>query len=432
MHSDLHASLKRNMVMGLVTTGLFLSSFVGWAATAQLSSAVISSGYLVVEGNAKQVQHPEGGVIAALAVREGDHVTEGQVVARLDATQIDASLQATTHNLNQLYARRARLEAEIANADRVALPAELAGRLSASRADREMQLERRLFSERKMARENARARFDGQLLQLHQEESGLNQQILAKNAELALVEREGETQKALLAKKLVSSNASTDIARYLTRLKAEIGQTNTQLAATRGKMEEVALQKLQVTQQMLTEDAGELRDIDNREAELVGKESAARDALERTAIRAPIAGLVHKLSVHTTGGVIRPAETLMEIVPEHRDLIVQAKIAPAEIERLTVGQPAQLRLTAFNAATTPELNGRLLRVSADLETDERSGQAFYLADIAVSSGEESRLGGRPLLPGMPAEVFISTGDRLAMSWLLKPIQDHAARVFREE
>lgn len=425
-------SLDRHLVVGLLSSAIFLVAAGGWATTTNLSGAVIAAGYLVVEGSVKKVQHAKGGVVGALLVSEGGAVDAGQVLIRLDDTVIRARLDATKATLDQLFARKARLLAELAGAPEVEIPSSLVERLPADKREAIMLAERRLFADRRAEREGQKDRLAGQVTQLEEQVEGLAVQVQAKEGEIALIAEEAKAQDALYAKNLTSLSQVLALRRQSVRLKGEFGQLKAQIAATRARIEEIGLQKIQIDQSMRAEVSTELRDLETREGELRSEEIALIEDLQRVEIRAPVAGTVHRLSVHTTGAVISPAEGLMEIVPREAKLVVQAQVRPGDVDQLQVGQGATVRFTAFNRNTTPEFEGRLARMSADLEVDERTGAAFYRADIAVDKGDITGRAGLELVPGMPAEVFVRTGERTVLSWLMKPISDHAARAMREE
>ncbi|MGZ2386200.1 HlyD family type I secretion periplasmic adaptor subunit [Rhizobium brockwellii] len=429
---DLSRSLRRNLMAGAIATAMLFGGVGGWAATTELSGAVIAGGILVVDGNVKKVQHLAGGTVAELLVKEGQAVQAGEIVVRLDATVMRANLASISKSLDGLYARQARLEAERDGLPKVDLPAALLSRLSHGAADAAMATERRLFADRQVSREGQKARLREQVLQLKEQIGGLDLQSQAKSREIELIGKELEGQRRLFTQGLTSMNRVNNLDRDATRLEGERGQFIASIAATKGRISEIELQLMQVDQSMRADVATELRDVEIKQAELVEKEVAAFDQLRHVEIRAPIAGVVHGLSVHTVGGVITPAETLMEIVPEDAALTVESRIAPQNVDQLVVGQGATLRMTAFNRNTTPELKGSLVRVSADLETDQKTGVSFYRAAIAIPDEERQRLRGLTLVPGMPVEAFIRTGDRTVMSYFAKPIRDHANRVFRED
>ncbi|MBB3389107.1 HlyD family secretion protein [Rhizobium sp. BK275] len=432
---DVHSlsrSLRRHLVAGLATVGLLCGGLGGWAATTELSGAVIASGRLVVEGNVKKVQHQVGGTVAELLVREGQVVEAGEVVVRLDATVTRSNLAAVSASLNQLYARKARLKSELDGVWHVETPLELHQRLSPEQAEAAMATERRVFQDRAAARDGQKARLREQTAQLREQISGLDMQQQAKTREIALIGKELEGQRRLFDMGLTSMNRVNSLERDATRLEGERGQLIASIAATKGRIAEIELQLLQVDQTMRADVATELRDIESKESELIGQEVAALDQLKHIDVKAPIAGTVHQLSVHTIGGVVTPAETLMEIVPRESLLTVEARIPPQDIDQVAPGQPATLKFTAFNRNTTPDLRGSVLRVAADLETDDRTGVSFYRAAISIPASELSLLHDLRLIPGMPVEAFVRTDDRTVVSYLIKPIRDHAARVFRHD
>lgn len=421
-----------NAAIGLLVTSLFLAVAVGWAATTTLSGAVISSGFLVVEGKAKKVQHPVGGIIADLYVQEGQKVRKGEVVARLDTKLIQADLDAVSSALNQLYARKARIEAELSHAKNILIGSELRRRLTGQELKKVMLAEFRLFKDRTAEREGEKNRLDEQIAQLHEKRDGLEQEILAKDEEYDLVREDADVQRTLLAQKLTQASQLRNIDRYAIQLKGQIGSLRTTIATTKGQIAEIKLQKLQIERMMRSENSVELRDLEEKKAELIKQEIRAKDALIRANIHAPISGIVHNLAIHTNGGVITPAEVLMEIVPQNSRLLIEAQIQPQDIDQLTIGASARLLFTAFNRSTTPEFTGTLYRISADLEQDEMTGMRFYRADVRLDEGEETKLKNLKLVPGMPADVFIKTQDRQALSWFVKPVLDHAAHTFKEE
>ncbi|RXT25274.1 hemolysin secretion protein D [Rhizobium leguminosarum] len=425
-------SLRRHLVAGVAAITLLFGGVGGWAATTELSGAVIASGRLVVEGSVKKVQHQVGGIVAELLVREGQVVEASEVVVRLDATVTRSNLAAVATSLNQLHARKARLKTELDGLVQVETPLALHQRLSPEQAEAAMATERRLFRDRTAARDGQKARLREQTSQLREQISGLDVQQQAKTREIALIGKELEGQHRLFDMGLTSMNRVNSLDRDATRLEGERGQLVASIAATKGRIAEIELQLLQVDQTMRADVATELRDVETKESELVEQEVAALDQLKHIEVKAPIAGTVHQLSVHTIGGVVTPAETLMEIVPRESLLTVEARIRPQDIDQVAPGQPATLKFTAFNRNTTPDLNGSVLRVAADLETDDRTGISFYRASISIPASELGLIQDLKLLPGMPVEAFVRTDDRTVVSYLIKPIRDHAARVFRHD
>lgn len=424
-------SLRRHLFAGTAAIVILFGGFGGWAATTELTGAVIAPGTLVVEGKAKSVQHPTGGVVAELAVQEGQQVEAGDVLIRLDATIARANLAAVSANLNQLYARQARLEAERDGFAVVPAPGILADRLGVGEAEAAMTSERRLFADRLAARNSQKDQLTKQIEQLNEQIVGLEVQRKSKDDEIAFIEKEMVGTRRLYDEGLISLNRINSLDRSEARLQGERGQLIAQTATTKQRIAEIELKRLDIDQQMRAEVAAELRDVENRQSELIEKEVAVRDQLKRIDITAPVAGSVHDLAVHTVGGVVRASEDLMQIVPQ-TELTVEAKIAPQDIDQLSLGQSASLRLSAFNRNTTPEVEGKVIRISADLETDEHTGARFYRVAIAIVGSQRDDVPNLKLVPGMPIETAIRTGDRTLMSYFLKPLRDHTARVFREE
>ncbi len=430
--TSLSLSLRRNLVAGTVGIAVLFGGVGGWAATTELSGAVIASGILVVDGNVKKVQHPAGGIVAELLVKEGQLVSAGETIVRLDGTVTRANLAAVSKNLDYLYARQARLEAERDGYPQVALPEILLERRSAIDPEATMSSERRLFDDRRASREGQKARLKEQVQQLREQIGGLDVQSRAKGEEIALVEKELDGLRRLYEIGGITMSQVNALERNAARLRGERGQLVASIASAKGRISEIELQLLQVDQTMRAEVAAELRDVANEREKLIEQEITALDQLKHIEIKAPVGGTVHQLAIHTVGGVITPAEVLMQIVPRATTLTVEARIAPQDIDQLAIGQDATLRLTAFNRNTTPELNGAVVRVSADLETDQQTGARFYRVAASIAETEMARVSGLSLVPGMPVEAFVRTGDRTVFSYFAKPIRDHAARVFREE
>jgi HlyD family secretion protein len=431
LQKKLSRSLTRNLLGGTATILFLFAGVGGWAATTELSSAVVASGTMTVDGNVKKVQHSDGGIVAELLVQEGQLVGAGETIIRLDTIAAGATLAATEKNIQQLHAREARLEAERDGLDYVATPATLKVRLDVA-AEAAMASERRLFDDRRSSRDGQKSQIGEQVEQLREQIKGLAAQQQAKDDEIGFIEKELEGKRRLYVIGAMTLSQVNTLDRNAARLRGERGQVVASMASARGQIAELELRRIQVDQDLRTEVAGELRDTENKLATLAEDEVTARDKLRHAEIKAPISGAVHLLSVHTVGGVITPAETLMELVPQGGALTVEARISPQDIDQIALAQPATLRLTAFNRNTTPEIRGSVSRVSADLETDQKTGASFYRAGVAIPESEVRRLGDLALVPGMPVETFIRTGDRKVISYFTKPIRDHMQRVFREE
>jgi HlyD family secretion protein len=398
----------------------------------ELSGAVVAEGSLVVESDVKKVQHPTGGVVGQLFVEDGDRVKAGDLLVRLDATVAQSNLDVITRSLWELAARRARLEAERDGESEISFPADLVSAAEgAPDIHRIIEGERKLFELRREARAGQKAQFRQRIAQLNDEEEGLRKQLTAKAREIELVDTELGGVRELWQKNLVQLTRLTAMEREAARLRGEQGVLTASLAQTGGKISETELQIIQVDQTLRSDVAKELADIRAKTAELSERKVGALDQLQRIDIRAPQTGIVHQLSVHTKGGVITAGEQIMLIVPASDALVVEARVAPRDIDQLRTHQQATLRFPSFNRRTTPELNGTVERIAADTSQDPRTGTQYYSVRVAMAAEEIARLDGLKLVPGMPVDAFIRTGDRTMLSYLFKPFADQAQLAFRQ-
>lgn len=292
--------------------------------------------------------------------------------------------------------------------------------------------ERKLFELRRSARLGQKAQLNQRITQLQDEIRGLTAQQEAKAREIALIGKELEGVRELWKNNLVQITRLTALERDAARLEGERAQLIAAVAQAKGKITETELQVIQIDQDLSSEVAKDMREVDAKSGEYVERKVAAEDQLKRIDIRAPQDGVVLESKVHTVGGVIPAGDAIMLIVPEADNLIVEAKVNPHDIDQVQVGQTAVLRFSAFNLRTTPEINGTVMRVSADTTTDQRTGQSYYTTRIAMTKKEIARLGDVKLIPGMPVEAFVQTGERSVMSYLMKPLQDQFMRAFREK
>jgi HlyD family secretion protein len=424
-------SIRRHMVAGSVVVAILVFGFGGWAATAQLSGALIAPGQIVVDSNVKKVQHPTGGIVGEVRVRDGDSVKEGDIVVRLDDTVTRANLAIVTRGLNELTARKARLEAERDGQTELVFP-----KMLTASADPEvrniMDAERKLFELRHTSRAGQKSQLKQRIGQLDEEILGHTAQRNAKAKEVELINRELAGVRDLYSKNLIQLNRLTQLEREATRLEGERGLLIATTAQAKGKISELELQIIQIDQELSSEVAKEMRDVDAKIGEFIERKVTAEDQLRRIDIRSPQSGTVFQSAVHTIGGVISAGDAIMLIVPAADNLTVEAKVNPQDINQLQIGQKAILRFTAFNQQTTPEIDGTVSRISADITTDQRTGVGYYTIRIALPPEQVARLGDVKLVPGMPVEAFIQTGERTVLSYLAKPLSDHFNRAFREK
>jgi HlyD family secretion protein len=429
---ELQRVLRRQTVAIAAAALLLVVVLGGWAATTEFSGAVIASGQLVVDSNVKKVQHPTGGVVGELRVHDGVHVDGGDIVVRLDDTQTRANLGIVVKALNELAARQAREEAERDGEDKVTVPEDLLARMNDPDVAKAVTGELRQFETRRASREGQKAQLRERSIQLQQEIGGYESQIVSKEKQIEWIAKELVGVNELWEKNLVPYTRVTSLERERERLVGERGQLTASIAQAKGKVAEIELQVIQIDQDMRTEVGKSLAENRAKTAELVERKVAAEDQLKRVDIRAPIGGIVHQLAVHTVGGVIGAGEPIMLIVPEWEALEVEAKVAPQEIDQVRIGQPAVLRFVAFSQRTTPELDGTVSRISADVSEDPKSGVRYYTLRVGVPEHEVARLGGVKLLPGMPVETLIQTSPRTVITYLVKPFHDQLSRAFREK
>jgi len=425
-------SISRHTLAGLVIVIVLTGGVGGWAGTMTLSGALIAQGSVVVDSNVKKVQHPTGGIVGELRVRDGDRVKQGDIVVRLDDTVTRANLAIVTKGLDELNARKARLESERDGTDTVKFPASLLDRADDPDVAALLDGERKLFALRSTARTGQKAQLRQRVEQLNEEVRGLKAQRESKEKETKLIEREKEGVTDLWKQKLVPLTKLTELERAAVRLEGEAGQLVAQAAQAAGKISETELQIIQIDRDLSSEVAKETREIDGKIGEFVERKVTAEDQLKRVDIRAPQDGMVFQSNVHTVGGVITAGDAIMMIVPDADNLTVEAKVNPQDIDQVRTGQTALLRLSAFNQRTTPEIFGTVTRISADATTDQRTGQTYYTIRIGMPADEVAKLGEVRLVPGMPVEAFVQTGDRTMISYLVKPLQDQLMRMFREK
>jgi HlyD family secretion protein len=403
----------------------------GWATNTEISGAVIAPGQLVVDSNVKKIQHPAGGVVGELRVKDGDFVKEGDVVARLDVTQTRANLAIVTKALDELAARQARNEAERDGAARVSFPADLLARVGDPDVLHVTRGEQTLFELRRLAREGLKAQSREQIAQLEQQIQANVEQVTAKAKEIDWIQQELKGIRELWKQNLIPFSRLTALERDAARLEGERGALVATIAQTRGRIAETQLKIIQVDEDLRTEVGKDLAEIRGKKSELTEKRVAAEDQLKRTDLIAPQDGKVFQRAVHTIGGVIQAGEAIMLIVPDADTLIIEAKVAPQQIDQLHLGQQTTLRFVAFNQRTTPELNGEVIRIGADVTQEEKKNEAYYSVRIRISDSELVRFEGLKLVAGMPVEAFIQTAPRTVMSYLVKPMQDQITRAFRE-
>ncbi|MEQ1714638.1 MAG: HlyD family type I secretion periplasmic adaptor subunit [Hyphomicrobium sp.] len=424
-------SVKRYIWIGFLTLFLFIGGLGGWAATTDLAGAVMAPGTVVVASSVKKIQHPTGGVVGQIFVKNGDHVKTGDVLVRLDETVTRAQLQVITKQMDELTGRQARLKAERDDAPSVIFPDELMKRTETSSVAQLVAGEKSLFENRTRAREAQKAQLGERIAGLQEEVSGLTTQAEAKLRELQLIGKELAGLETLEAQHLVPTSKMNALRREGARLEGEKAQLQAAAGSTRGKIAEIELQRLGIDIEAKSEVVRDLRETEGKLVELFERRTAAEDQLRRVDLKSPVDGLVHQMTVFTIGGVINTAEPLMLIVPDGDRLVIEAKIAAHDIDQARAHEEAIVRFPAFNQRTTPSVMGRVVGVSADITHDQQNNISYFVARIEIPDGEMKKLNGQKLMPGMPADVQIATTARTALSYLVKPMEDSFNKAFRE-
>lgn len=416
---------------GYLALGGFVAAFLAWGMIAPVGGAVIAQGQFVADSNLKKVQHQSGGVVGRLLVREGDHVEAGELLIRLDDTVLAANLKAIAVQIDELTARAARLEAEKNGGSEPDFPAALLARGGEAEIARLIAAERGLFAARTQARDGQRAALRERISQLSAEIEGIRRQRAARQREQGFLARELAGVRQLFAQNLVQITRLSQLEREAAAMEGQLGLMAAQIEQAERRIAEAEVNIVQIDGTLKAESSRELIEVRARLAELGEKRIAAADQLKRVEIRAPVAGIVHQLAIHTIGGVLAPAETAMQIIPKGDTLLLEARVQPGDFDQLSLGQEAIVKIHAFNQRTTPELSGRIARLAGDVVRDQQTGISFYPVRIALEREAVERLPAPGIVAGMQADVFVKTGARTPADYLLKPLTDQVAKAFRE-
>jgi HlyD family secretion protein len=397
-----------------------------------IAGAIVTSGQIEVEQNRQVVQHLDGGVVDEIAVQEGQTVRAGDLLLRLDGSLLQSELTIVEGQLYEVLARSARMEAERDGAETVTFPADLLA-LAQMRPDVAVQVEgqRRLFDARRETVAQQTEQLQRRLEQTAAQIEGIDAQKDALTQQLVLITAETVGQQTLLEKGLAQSSRVMDLQRETASLTGRMGELTATRAQAEGRGTEVELEILRLAAARREEANTQLRDLGPQALELAERRRALIERITRLEIRAPVSGIVLGLAVTTPRSVIRPADPVLYLIPQDRPLIIATQVMPTDVDEVHVGQEVRLVFSAFSARTTPEVNGRVVLVSADALVDQRSQATYYRAEILLNPGELERLGDVVLVPGMPVEAFIQTGARTPMAYLVKPFTDYFVEAFRE-
>ncbi|MFN3207833.1 MAG: HlyD family type I secretion periplasmic adaptor subunit [Roseovarius sp.] len=421
------------MVIGFGTVILLFGGFGAWAARAKIDGAVLATGRIVVEQNRQVVQHQNGGLVDEVMVREGDYVEKDAVLIRLSPEILASELKVLEGQLFEIIARRGRLEAERDGADEIVFDALLTEGAAtdpafASLADGQQ----RLFEARRDTMEKAIVQLQNQRLQLQEQIAGIDAQSEGARQQLELIEKEVADQQKLLDKGLAQSSRVSALRRENARLLGTIGDLKSRRAQARERIAALEIEELQFQAGRREEAISILRDLYYNEMEMMERRQTLKRQLERMEIRAPVAGVVYNQRVFGSGSVIRPADPILYLVPQDRPLVIEAQVDPMHVNKVFAQQDVLLRFPAFDMRETPDLFGKVMQVSPDSFSDEQTGGTYYRIEIVLPKSEISKLGdGQTLVPGMPVDTFIRTGEHTPVQYLTEPITKYFAKAMRD-
>ncbi|NMD07725.1 MAG: HlyD family type I secretion periplasmic adaptor subunit, partial [Phyllobacteriaceae bacterium] len=420
---DTKRSTRRTLFAGHLSLLAMVGVLGGWAYSAKLNGAVIAPATIVVESYSKKVQHQQGGIVARILVKDGDRVERGQDLIVLDTTDTKAELTILEGLLDELKIRRARLEAQRDGMAQLVVPESIIARAKDSNLAAIIAGQQKLLSSSSESPKGKVDQLIQQVDQLSEQIKGIDAQIVSQSTQSRLIAEELNSLKVLQDKGLVPNSRVLSVQREAARLKGAKAELSSSRASSEARIGEVKLRIIQIEEDRRTEALTDLRDTESKIAELEEKRVSASARLARTSIKAPITGSIYQLAIHTEGGVIGPGETLMLIVPEGDDLVLQAQVAPNDIDQVIAGQSAQVRFPGFNARVTPEVSAVVTQVGADVTRVDVNSPPFYAVRLTISAAELKLIGDNKLKPGMAAEAFIQTEASSPLKYLMKPLMD---------
>lgn len=417
--------------IGLIGSVVLFTGFAGWAWATEIGGAVIAAGSVVVSGKTKVVQHADGGVVEEILVADGESVAAGEVLLRLDDTTLRANLEIYRARLADLLAKRARLEAERGEAGAIAFR-EVPPILAGTDIETAREGQRQIFEARRELRAVREEQLGEAVAQFANQIAGVEALAASKREQLAYLEEELSAAESLREKRLVLSSQVLELQKGKSDLLGQIAEHESELARIRNSIRDKELEVLSLGRQQREAAVAELHEAVIQSHEIVQQIASTEEQLARVEIRAPVNGLVHEMQIATVGGVVPPGGAILEIVPSGENLAFEVRVDPVSVDQVHLGQTATARFTAFNQRTTPELVATVAGVSPNAVTDEATGLSYYRVRLDVSEDELARLGAVDLIPGMPVEAHLQTGDRTVLSYLAKPLADQMAQAFREE
>lgn len=432
-HSENKPSIKKFLSFGMIVIIIFFGSFLIWAFFAPLESAAIAPGKITVAGKRRTIQHLEGGIIKKIFVKDGTKIKKGQILIQLDDVESNAVYQLRRNEVFELSAIESRLVAEFKNYNEIKFSEILLNNQNKEKAKQIMASQISIFNENQKAFSENLKILQQRIQQLQEQIRGYESSEKAVEKQLALIQEEIKSVAYLEAKKLIERYRLLALQREDASLSGKKGELTAGIAAIKEKIGETKLQISKIKTSHRREILLELRQTQQKLAEAIQKEKAAKALLNRTMIRSPIDGTVVGMKIHTLGGVIRPGESVMDIVPSHEELIVEAEINPLDIDVVHPGLTAKVQLVSFNLRNTPMLFGKVTNVSADAFSDQNTGKSYYMAKIVIDQKELNKLKqGQALYPGMPVQVMIITAKLTPFQYFISPIRNSFNRAFREQ
>lgn len=426
----LRTGLTRVAHMFWWCSALLLTLLLIWAEYTRITGAVIASGQIVVRGKPKVVQSLDGGIVADIQVQDGDLVDEGQLLLQLDPTLLNINRDVYRNRLAEIIARQARLEAEYQGLDEIARRV-LIAQLDGMEMGPHYAGQTEVFKARRQVLEGRKAQLEERVLQFQNQIEGVEGQIASKQDQLAFVRQELANARKLYEQRLTRESAVLDLQRSEAALLGELTELQSELARIQNSIQDTRLEILQAEREFKEQAVTELRDVTSRYEDLLLELVTIEKQLERIDVVAPVDGVVHELQVFTIGGVVTPESVIMQIVPVSEGVEFEVRIDPTEIDQVHMGQTAKIQLPAFDMTSSPILLGEIIKISASTLQDELSGWSYYSVTIVLQKESEESLGSVPLVPGMPVEAFLETGERTVLSYLTKPLTDQLKRAFRE-
>lgn len=426
-------SARFHLILGSLALVMLVGGFGTWAVSTNITGAIIAGGQIEVEQSRQVVQHLDGGIVDKVLVEEGDQIVAGDTMIELDSSELSSEMTIVEGQLYELMARVGRLIAERDDADSIRFNDELLA-VAQERPDiaELIQGQQRLFEARKVSLARESEQLEKRREQIESQVEGVDAQIAAYGEQLSLIKKELKDQQSLFEKGLAQASRVLSLQREQADLQGSIGELTASRAEALGRVTEIEIEVLKLGTRRREEAITQLRDLEYNVVELVERRLSLGERLARLEIKAPVSGIVYGMVVNTPRSVVKPAEPVAYIVPQDRPLVIAARVETIHVDQVFVGQEVVLRFSAFDTRTTPELNGRVMQISADAFTDDRTAASYYRAEIELLEGEVDKLDDdKEIIPGMPVEAYIRTGERTPMAYFVKPFTDYFNKAFRE-